>query len=71
MSSAFFGGIGERERQTVCMPENKIFLLQSMRVKETSPSKSVKRVKEESDEDDEPLSARSVLPAVFKKTFFI
>ena len=53
------------------MPENKIFLLQSMRVKETSPSKPVKRVKEESDEDDEPLSARSVLPAVFKKTIFM
>ena len=69
MSSAFLGGGGGGE--TVCMPENKIFLLQSMRVKETSPSKSVKRVKEESDEDDEPLSARSVLPAVFKKTFFI
>ena len=32
-----------------------------MRVKEKSPTKPVKRVKEESDDDDEPLSARSVL----------
>ncbi|KAL8596833.1 hypothetical protein ACOMHN_027162 [Nucella lapillus] len=31
----------------------------SMRIKETSPSKTVKREREESDEDDEPLSSRA------------
>lgn len=54
-----------KEMVTCCLKLKQwscVLLLQSMRVKATAPPpKPVKRVKDESeDDDDEPLSARSV-----------